>query len=64
MYYISVTCGWGNVVTEVQGTTCFKGVVMAQYCLPFKHPVCYYCKTLFLIQKKLPTMHFKDIKSH
>lgn len=32
--------------------------------LHFKHPVCYYCKTLFLIPKKLPIMHFKEPENH
>lgn len=72
MYYISVTdVVGGNVMTEVQETTnlaillckCYCGTITACL-LDFEHPVCYYCKTLFLIQKKLPTVHFKEIENH
>lgn len=70
MYYMSVmNVVGGNGVTEVQKllilSSCFKSVTVAHLLLAcFEHPVCYYCKTLFLTQKKLPTMHFKEIKSH
>lgn len=73
MYYVSVTdvvgkCddrGTGNYLLILPSR--FKSVTVAAAAaclLNFQHPVCYYCKTLFLIQKKLPTMHFKEIKNH
>lgn len=72
MYYVSVTkvvrgCGDRGTRNYLPCHLALKvflcGTVTACL-LHLKHPVCYYCKTLFLIQKKLPIMHFKETENH
>lgn len=71
MYYVSVTDVVGeNVMTEVQELlilpSCFKSV-MWQWRLASSIANILFVTTVkhyFLIQKMLPTMHFKETKNH
>lgn len=67
-YYISVTdVVGGSVMTEVQKLlilpSCFKRVTVAQLLLAYEILNILFVTTVkhYFIQKRLPTMHFKEI---